>query len=235
MKKNFKFYLITWGLFLALFNLITFIIPAAEEAEKYTGSFWVGYSFITLSFVGQLACAFMVFKRDESRKVFYNVSLLQISFTGLLVSFVAGATCMIIPAIPYWVSVIICAVVLVMNAISVIKANVVIDAVVSVDEKIKTRTFFIKSLTVDAETLMARAKDEIARAECRKVFEAIRYSDPMSNAALSSVESQITIKFAALTNAVMADDTGKVAELANEVCILIGDRNRKCKLLKNYS
>ena len=83
-----------------------------------------------------------------------------------------------------------------------------------------------------ADTLMAMAKSDVAKAECRKVYEAIRYSDPMSNDALAAVESQITVKFAALSDAVKANEADKVAELANEVCILVGDRNKKCKLLK---
>ena len=79
---------------------------------------------------------------------------------------------------------------------------------------------------------MASAKSEAVKAECKKVYEAIRYSDPMSNDALASVEGQITVKFAELSEAVKADNTEKITELANEVIILVGDRNKKCKLLK---
>mgnify|MGYP006923404322 CR=1 FL=1 len=96
----------------------------------------------------------------------------------------------------------------------------------------KNKTFFIKSLTVDADTLMAQAKSDAVKAECRKVYEAIRYSDPMSNDALASIEGQITVKFAELSDAVKADDVGNVVELASEVVILIGDRNKKAKVLK---
>lgn len=110
--------------------------------------------------------------------------------------------------------------------------NAAIDEIDRVDTKVKTQTFFIKSLTINADTLMASAKSEAVKAECRKVYEAIRYSDPMSHDALASVESQITIKFAELSEAVKSDNVEKVAELANEVVVLIGDRNKKCKLLK---
>ena len=87
-------------------------------------------------------------------------------------------------------------------------------------------------LTIDADTLMAQAKSDGVKAECRKVCEAIRYSDPMSNGALASVEGKISAKFAELSDAVKADDFTSVTEIANEVVILIGDRNKKCKILK---
>ena len=79
---------------------------------------------------------------------------------------------------------------------------------------------------------MASAKSEAVKAECRKVYEAIRYSDPMSNDALASVEDEITAKFTELTEAVKADDAESVAKIANDVVVLVGDRNKKCKLLK---
>ena len=37
---------------------------------------------------------------------------------------------------------------------------------------------------------------------------------------------------AELSEAVKEDDAAKVVEIANEVVIMVGDRNKKCKLLK---
>ena len=232
MKKGFKFYAIAWFILLALFNVIAFVSVGWIGQEKYTASFWIGYAFITLSFVGQLACAYSAFKADSAKKLFYNISLIKTSYSGLIASFIVGGLCMIISPLPYWIGAIICPIVLAINALSVIKASAAISEVERIDEKVKTQTFFIKSLIVDADTLMAQASTEPIKAECKKVYEAIRYSDPMSNDALSSVESQITIKFAELSEAVKTGNTDDTAKLANELLILVGDRNKKCKLLK---
>ena len=132
----------------------------------------------------------------------------------------------------HWVGVILCAIVLVANVLSVVKATAAVEEIERVDEKIKEQTFFIKSLTVDADTLMASAKSEAVKAECKKVYEAIRYSDPMSHHALASVESQITIQFHALSEAVEGDDADLVAAIAKNLTVLIEDRNKKCLLLK---
>lgn len=232
MKKNFKLYIIAWALLLALFNLIAFIVPAAPDTEKYTASFWIGYGFITVMLIGQLVCAYMAFNQDDSKKVFYNITLIRSSYAGLVFSFIIGSICMIFSFLPYWVGIVVCAIVLLLNVMAIMKAKVAINEVERIDEKVKTQTFFIKSLTIDAETLMASAKDETIKAECRKVAEALRYSDPMSNDALSSEESAITIKFADLQIAVQANNKEKSLAVAEELMILIGDRNRKCKLLK---
>lgn len=232
MKKRFNLYIVAWAVLLALFNVIAFVSVGWAGQEKYTPSFWIGYVFITVMFIGQLACSYMAFKADSAKKLFYNISLIRTSYIGLIVSFIVGGLCMLLSPLPYWVGVIICAIVLVANVLSVIKATAAIDEIERVDTKVKTQTFFIKSFTVDAESLISRAKSEPIKAECKKVYEAVRYSDPMSNGALATVENDITIKFSKLSDAVVSDDSEAVVALAEEIIILLGDRNKKCKLLK---
>lgn len=232
MKKTFKYYFSVWAILFVLFNVVAFVSVGWEGQEKYTASFWVGYIFIALALVGQLLCAKVAFEAKNLTKLFYNLPLISVSWTGLLVSFVIGGLCMLISPLPYWVGVIVCSVVLAITAIAVIKANVVAEAVTEIDKKIKTQTFFIKSLTVDAEGLLARANSEEMKVECKKVYDTIRYSDPMSHEALSGVESQITLKFVELTEAVSGCELDNIKKLAREVCVLVDDRNKKCRLLK---
>lgn len=232
MKKVMKFYCVIWAILLALFNVISFVSVGWAETPKYTPSFWIGYIFITIAFIGQLICTYFALKDNDSKKTFYNISLISISYTGLILSFIFGGLCMIISPLPYWVGIILCAIVLAFNIIAVVKATAVIDIVSSIDEKVKERTFFIKSLTVDAENLISRAKSEAVKAECKKVYEAVRYSDPMSSNALASIESEITITFAKLSDAAMDDNADVAFELASALLVLLGDRNKKCKLSK---
>ena len=232
MKKRFSFYAISWTILLALFNVIAFVSPGWIGVEKYYAAFWTGYTFITVTFLGQLVCAWFALKEESTSKLFYKVSLITTSYIGLVVTFVIGGLCMLISPLPYWVGIIACSIVLAANILAVMKAAAAIEEVQKIDEKIKVQTAFIKMLTVDAESLISRAKSETIKAECKKVYEAIRFSDPMSNNALSSIESAITTKFSNLSLAVASDNFDSAAEFANELVILIGERNKKCKLLK---
>lgn len=231
MKKRFGLYFAAWAVLLALFNVVTFIC-AEWIGDGFTESFWVGYGFITITFIGQLLCAFVALKEDNANKLFYRISLATSSYAGLVVTFIVGGLFMIVSDLPYWLGIVICSIVLAINILSVLKAVAVAGIVEGVDAKVKKQTFFIKALTVDAESLVARAKDEAILANCKKVYEAVRYSDPMSNDMLSGIESQITIRFAALSNAVANQDAEAVASTAEEVLLLIKDRNNKCRLLK---
>lgn len=232
MKKTFKSYFVAWAILLVLFNVIAFLSGGITNTAKYTPSFWVGYAFITLAFIGQILCAKKAFETENLQKLFYNISLISLSRIGLIATFIVGSLCMLLSPLPYWVGVIICMIILSVTAIAVIKADVSADAVSEIDKKIKAKTFFVKSLTVDAEGLFARAKTDEIKAECKKVYEAVRYSDPMSDDALAATESQITLKFAELTTAVNDNNLETVKKTANEVIILLDDRNKKCRLLK---
>lgn len=232
MKNGIKFYLPCWAIALAMFNVITFAVPITVNVNKFTPSFWIGYAFITLMFITQLVCSIIFFKQDNNDKRFLNISVISLSYTALLVSIIVAAVAMAVPFIPYWVGIILDVLIVAFYAIAIILSKAAADTIENIDNKVKTQTFFIKSLTVDVESLLNQSKSDETKIIAKKVYEAIRYSDPMSNEALSSVESQITVKFNEFSNAVIEDNKTLAETLGNELIILVNDRNKKCKLLK---
>lgn len=226
MKKTFKSYIGVWAICLVLFNVIAFVVP-----NELKSNFWVGYIFITLAFVGQLFCASISFKSENAQKFFYNFPLISISFVGTLIMLIIGGLTMAISAVPVWVGIVFCLVVLAFTAIAIINASVTSETVSNIDSKIKAQTLFIKILIADATTLMSKTQTTQAKEITKKVYEKIRYSDPVSNDALSSIESQITIKFKAFESAIIENSQNAIS-LGEELIILIDDRNTKCKLLK---
>lgn len=233
MKKYFKYYGICWAIALVVFNVITFVVANETVGlASVSPSFWVGYTFITIAFISNLICSLLFFKEENKGKVFLNIPIINLAYSALIVSFVVGAIAMAVPQIPYWIGVIVDVLVLAFYAIAIVKASAAADIVNDVEQKVKAQTFFIKSLTVDADSLMARAKSDEMKAETKKVYEAIRYSDPMSNNALASIENQIQNEFNAFADAVKNNDIDLAKSSANEIVILINDRNKKCKLLK---
>ena len=63
------------------------------------------------------------------------------------------------------------------------------------------------------------------------MYEAFRYSDPMSTPALAETDAQIKTVFDSFKTAVLSDaDTA--GNLADECCKLVTERADKCKLYK---
>lgn len=231
MKKYFKYYSICWAIALAVFNVITFV-----AANKTVGlaavdsSFWVGYAFITIAFIGNLICSFLFFKEENKNKVFLNIPIINLAYSALIISLIVGAVAMAVPQIPYWIGVIVDILVVAFYAIAIVKASAATDIVNDFEQKIKTQTFFIKSLTVDADSLMARSKSDEMKAETKKVYEAIKYSDPMSNDALASIENQIQNEFNTFADAVKSNDIDLAKSSSEELINLVNDRNNSCRM-----
>ena len=233
MKKNFKFYVLGWVGLLGLFNLLAFIIPAWPTLEKFTASFWIGWGVTIGAFFGQLICAWIAFKEESAKKTFYNISLFTVSYAGLITMFVVAMICIIVTPLPYWIAAIACALVLVANIVAVVKAKIAVDAVVSVDEKVEKANAFIYEMREASESLFARAKAADDKAViCKKVRDAFKFSDPMSNTELASIEADIKTHFDLLKKAI-ADGKMDVATSESEKLLaLISERNNKCKRLK---
>ena len=232
MKKSFKYYILAWAVLVALFHVIVFVVPSEVAGEsRYTGAFWVGYAVILVSFLGQLGCAFFAFKPEKASKVFLRLPIITESYIVLVTSVVAGAVCICAPFIPTWIGVVICVIAFGFSAISVIMAAATGEIISDSEDRIKEKTAFIKLLTVDAETLMARANTPETKTICRKVYEAVRYSDPMSSDALGVAEAEIAEKFQELKTAV-SGNAEAAPSIAEELLLLITERNKKCKALK---
>ena len=233
MKKYFKFYGICWAIALVVFNIITFIFTGNTVGiSNASAGFWVGYVFITIVFVANLVCSFIFFKEENIDKIFLKLPIIYIAYIALIVSLIAGAIAMAIPVIPYWVGIVIDVVILAVYAIAIVQVNAAADVVSEIDDRVKAQTFFIHSLTADAQTLMSFAKSDVVQTECKKVYESIRYSDPMSNDALAQIENQIQNEFNIFAHAVKKDNTDLVKNSANKIIVLINKRNLQCKVLK---
>lgn len=226
MKKTFSSYVLCWGICFALFQLIAFIAP-----NEFGTNFWIGWLFISAAFCGQLYCARLTFQAQNAQKLFYSLPLTTVSLLGLGAMLLLGGLTMAVSAIPYWIGVILCAAVLAVTAVALIGTGEAAKAVETRDRQVQENTVFIRLLTSDAKALTERISDPTQRLSAQKVYEALRYSDPVSSDALVPYETQINLKFKEFEGAALAGEEW-AENLARELLLLIKDRNDKCKLLK---
>ena len=221
MKKSFRNYLIAWIIIFLFFNLIWFIgySNILNGTQKLT-SFWIYYCIIIISFIGQLYCAYIAFKAENFNKFFYSVSLINISYYGLILTVFISALCAFITSIPRWVGTIVCISVFAFTYISIIKAKTAVDVIDEIDQKIADENEFIRLLTSDAEHLIQLAESDKDKEICKKIYEAIRYSDPRSTSELDMINQSIRNGNSDITN------------LAYQTINLVEERNRKCRALK---
>lgn len=232
MKAKFNFYLIVWVALLVMFHVVVFVTPnEIAGLSKFGGAFWVGYVFVLVVFLCQLGVTWYAWK-DDVEKTFYHIPMIQSSYGTLIVMMLMGTACMVIPQFPIWLGIIFCLLILAFGFISVVKTQAAIETVEEIDTKIKNKTVFIKVLTADIEDLMSHTEVDNITEELKKVYDTVKYSDPVSREALSDIETQITLKVNELADAIQKEDIETVKNVAKELIILLNDRNKKCMILK---
>ena len=233
MKRVVWYYVVCWLVFLAVFNTIAFLIPNVFAWEnKFTGSFWIAYGAIMIAFLGQLACACIAFRSENAEKLFLNISLVSQSYSALIAMLVVGSVFIVIPSLPSWIGAVGCSAILAFSILSVMKAAVSIDAVVAVGEKTAINTKAMKTMAAEVAGLVELSSTETIKTKLKKVYEEIRYSDPVSNETLEEIEWKIKVAIAELRDAVNQGDEEKIDQLSQKIVAMIKQRNQLCKLSK---
>ena len=222
MKKNGVMAYAVLAISFALFNVIAFAVPTAK-----TATFWVAYVFTAVAFASQIAIWKFAFKgTDTLKSKFLGIPLISVGITYLIVQIIAFAIFMALPLTASWIAIVVCALILGISAICLIGTETGREEINRVEEKVKKKVFYIKSLQVDIEMLASAERDADTKAALTKLAEKIRFSDPVSNEVLANLEAEITAKVKELKTA------ENKAEIITVLDSLVAERNKKVKLLK---
>ncbi len=231
MKKNF---VIVWVVCFVIFNAITFIVPnevfGLIRFDKPV--FWISYSFVNIVLIAFLIIAIIFFKGEKADNKFLSIPLISTAYVGLIVVVIIGSIFMALPVLPVWLSAIICILVAGYFIIACVKAESAKNIVEKIEENVKQKTQFIKMSILDVESIYNRAPTEDIKSTVKKVYEALKYSDPMSNSALEEIESEIAVMLRKLKDVVVKNEQNMVKDVVTELLILVKERNSKCKALK---
>lgn len=233
MKNKLWIYIIGWFAMLALFNVIVFVTPnEIAGVSKFSAMFWVAYALVTVEFIILLLSSAVAMKEKSLKKAVYSMPAYWGSYVCLIAMAVVGGICVAVIAIPKWVGIIACSTILAVHISIIVATQVLSGKIVATEQRVKQSTMLIKSLTVEAQTLVGLSSDANMSKCTKEVYEALRYSDPMSHPALQQVEGNICNVYNAYATAVKANDANGTQERTKELLALINERNVKCKLYK---
>lgn len=232
MKKGLGAYITVWLLLVSLFNVICFVTPeTALGYDKFGGAFWAGYGFIMAAFAIHLFVSCVSLSAEGTNKRALNMPLNIIAWAELLVMLILGAVCMLVPNTPNWLGIIICYAVLVFSVILMLSAKTVGNKTDAANSALNDKTALLRELTASASLLKSAAKTPLAKQYATKVYEALRYSDPVSAPQSAEIESIIALKLEAFSGIICGDDKA-VSTAAEELLVLIDKRETICKAAK---
>lgn len=221
-KKSIGALLALWAIVFAVYNLFVFLFVV-----PWSPVFWISYGFMALAFVLQLVGMYLSFKEMSVKAIFFGIPLAQFTlfyfFAELFMSIVFMIFQNVIWTIPLFLQILLLAVYGVVAIVSVFTR----DTAVAVKDQIRESATAMKLNAVDIELLCDAATDPELKTQLRRLAEAVRYSDPVSNDLVADVDGRIRQETLALQ--ILCED-GNVAE-ALAVCgklqRLYVERNKK--------
>jgi len=231
ISRNKGMFLITVFIIIVVFNVVVFTIPFSKS-----GGFWTSYGFSMFALLLTTAVCLYAFDREGLRSKVYGVPLFSVAWRYLIIQLSVGVLELVafqfIPSIPFQIGIALNTILLGVCLIGLITVEAAKEEIERIDEKIKGKVFYIKSLQVDVEGLLGKVPDDSLKKPLKDLVETIRYSDPMSSPQLAAIENKIEAKASALAEAVDNANGESVKALCNELQHLFAERNKKCKILK---
>lgn len=213
---------------LALFNVIAFTIPFTK-----TMTFWVGYGFAIVSTILLFFVCFSVNSAEKELKSrFLGLPIIYIATCYMVAQSVASLIFMAFSDIQTWVSAVLSAIFLCAALLGTIASGSATDEIKQIDNYVLQKVFYIKSLSANMELLISQCTDPQLKKELNNVYEAIKYSDPMSHPSLADLEYQIKVECSNLENAFTNGQADNVKTLCQKILAMVQQRNQQCRLLK---
>ena len=225
MKKNTVRALLVAVLTVGLFNLIAFIIPF-----EHTDVFWIGYGFAMGAFLVAAIALYLALGQEPSAKSrFYGFPIARIGVLYGLFQLAASLLCMVLAEVlVWWVPVLLFAIAFVAAALGLIATEAVVDEINRQDTTQKINTSLMRSLQTKVSQIAANSDCAAVKA----LAEEMRYSDPVSNPAISDAEADLAAAISNLQAAYVDGDNQALEEICRKATVLLAERNRLCKLTK---
>lgn len=223
MKKSSTIGTLISVLGLGVYNLCVFLI-----VTHHTNGFWISYIFTSIAFMAQLV-VFLIVDKSNANTQFLRLPLFYIVGGYFALQLVVGIMFMLIPTsatFPLIVQVIILAAFLTVT----MTVTIAKEQILKTEENINNASFNLRTLTINAEQLYLAEVNGRKKAELKKLYEAIRYSDPVSiSDATRNLDDQIDTAFRNLSLIIDSCSESELEKEMKPILDLLTKRNLLCK------
>ena len=226
--------LIIAGILAVAFTAIILIIPFEKSAIS-----WMGYAFELVAIAAQLLFIKVAFKDNtiELKSKLYGYPIFRIGYIYLGVQTVVSVICLIAGAFLedgelWWLVAVIEILVVAAAAIGLIATVETREIVERTEFAVVVDTVFIDGLKIEMTTLNSLCAGKPCGSAVEKLYEQVRYSDPVSVPELKAVEDGVYNAVMQLKSLVAEGNDDSIIQQCNTVSIMMADRNNRVKTLK---
>lgn len=165
----------------------------------------------------------------------YGYPIFRVGAVYALAQFVVGVIICAVAAlvyVPYWIPLLLSIILLSTAAIGVIATDNTRDLVEQVDEAAVADTEKITHFQIDIAGIVDCCEDDTLKAELKKLDDALRFSDPVSNAHTKELEEKLVILLDELKVFIENSKFDEAAAYIKKISNALAKRNRICKVTK---
>lgn len=226
-KKSWIMTAVIYAIIFAVFNLLVFVI-----ANEKNGVFWMSYAFMCIAFIVQIASMLLALRSLETETVFMGIPLASLSLYYFFAAIFVGAVCMFFQNAPFKLALVLQILILAIYVVIAIMALMSRNVVQDVNDNLKENVEAIKTLVVDVDVFIPQVNDPSLKKSLKKLSETIKYSDPMSNAAVADIEEQIMQTVNELRINIENSRNAEAIQTCKDIEVLFMQRNSLLKATK---
>lgn len=226
-KKSWIMTAVIYAIIFAVFNLLVFVI-----ANEKNGVFWMSYAFMCIAFIVQIASMLLALRSLETETVFMGIPLASLSLYYFFAAIFVGAVFMFFQNAPFKLALVLQILILAIYVVIAIMALMSRNVVQDVNDNLKENVEAIKTLVVDVDVFIPQVNDPALKKSLKKLSETIKYSDPMSNAAVADIEEQIMQTVNELRINIENSRNAESIQTCKDIEVLFMQRNSLLKATK---
>ena len=228
MTKNTSRGIITLVILLAVFSVISFVIPFPKNLV-----FWIAYGCGIFAILFQLYIFKSSFGKEDARSRFYGFPIARLGIYYLAVQLVVSIIEIALSKfLPTWVVVIINVLILAIASIGCITTETMREEIEKKDTKLKKNVSNLRELQSISAMLVGQYGDEEMTKMLQKLVDEFRYSDPLTSEKTEDLEADMHRRIGDLQQAITDGDIEGAKSLCNKLLECLKERNRICSLNK---
>ena len=203
-----------------MFSVVAFAVPFPKNA-----SFWIAYVAEIIAIALQVPIFKVAFGgADDLKSKFLGFPIARVGYTYLIIQTILSVMFFSMGWIPVpaWITAVVCVLVLGIMLVCSITADIARQTVQSIEQTSKADTSLMMSLRTRSSQLVNRTNDPALKKELERLAENIRYSDPVSSAAIAVEEQRLVSALTQLESAVINSDS-RAIEMCKNVQIALDD------------
>jgi len=236
MKNSKRLTLSILAILFVLFNII--VLPFAFFVQV-SAVFWISYVFTLIAFG---LTSYVVYTKVSSdiplKDKFMELPLVMVTYRYFVSQLILGSILIVVSIVQPELLVIPLSLLALIGSslllgyalIKILLTKTAINEVTRIEDKVKVKVNYIKSLQIDVEVMATKTTNPTSKKALQDLVSTIRFSDPMSHPSLVEIESSIQSKIQELS--LKINDSEEVIRLVFDITILFKERNLKSKLLK---